>query len=181
MTIKEMSGKFTTANGNMLIRDLGSVVSGGSADDFVANGTIARIIEESKTGYYDERFSKNAVVVIMERCELKDGKIHGLGEAVQVPLGMFDRAATPYKQEGDGKVVREEGKETVRATGSAVIDWKKAPNAKAFMEAHIGRAIKFTEDAIVKVRAWDRATQAFSTTELRDQKVYKIEWVDDAK
>ena len=77
MTIQEMSGKFKTPNGTMGVRELDTVVSGGSAEDFVADGTIARIIEESKVGYYDERVSKNAVSVIMEKCEIQDGKLVG--------------------------------------------------------------------------------------------------------
>lgn len=173
-----MTGKFNTPNGTMAIRELSTVVSGGSAEDLVSDGTIARIIEESKVGYYDERISKNAVMVIMERCTLDDkGKLVPTGEAVQVPLGMFDRMATPFRKEGDGTVVREVGKDTVRATGTAVIDWKKAPNAKSFMEANMGKAIKFTVAATVNVRAWDRAANAPSRTELREQKVYTIDWI----
>lgn len=178
MTIQEMSGKFKTPNGTMGVRELDTVVSGGSAEDFVADGTIARIIEESKVGYYDERVSKNAVSVIMEKCEIKDGQIVPTGEAVQVPLGMFDRIATPYKKEADGTVVRDAGKESVRANGTAVVDWKKASNAKAFMTANLGKVIKFAVHATVNVRAWDRAANAFSKTELREQKVYTIDWTE---
>ena len=117
-----------------------------------------------------------------EQCIAKeDGTIEGTGEAVQVSLSMFDRTAAPYKKELDGSVVRDKGKETQRASGSAVVDWKKAQNAKAFMEANQGKAIKFTVDATVNVRAWDRNANdgkgGFSTTELREQKVYKCEWV----
>ena len=182
MTVTEMTGKFRTANGSMAVRSLDEVVSGGSAEDFVQDGTIAKIIEASKVGYYDERFGKNAVVVVMEQCIAKeDGTIEGTGEAVQVSLSMFDRTAAPYKKELDGSVVRDKGKETQRASGSAVVDWKKAQNAKAFMEANQGKAIKFTVDATVNVRAWDRNANdgkgGFSTTELREQKVYKCEWV----
>lgn len=178
MTVTEMSSKFKTANGSMAVRSLDEVVSGGSAEDFVQDGTIAKIIEQSKVGYYDERFGKNAVVVIMEQCKLKDDNtLEPLGEAVQVPLSMFDRTAAPYKKEADGSVARDKGKETQRATGSAVADWKKAENAKAFMEANQGKAIKFTVNATVNVRAWDRAANAFSNTELREQKVYKCEWL----
>lgn len=178
MTVTEMSTKFKTVNGSMAVRTLDSVVSGGSAEDFVQDGTIAKIIAESQVGYYDERFGKNAVVVIMEQCKLKDdGTIEPLGEAVQVPLSMFDRTAAPYKKEADGTVARDKGKDTQRASGTAVADWKKAENAKAFMEANLGRAIKFTVAATVNVRAWDRAANAFSNTELREQKVYKCEWL----
>lgn len=179
MTIQEMSGKFKTPNGTMAVRELDGVVSGGSAEDFVADGTIARIIEESKVGYYDERISKNAVSVIMEKCTIDDkGKVVPTGEAVQVPLGMFDRIATPYKKEADGTVIRDAGKESVRAAGTTVADWKKAPNAKAFMTANVGKAIKFEVAATVNVRAWDRAANALSKTELREQKVYSINWVE---
>ena len=182
MTVTEMTGKFKTANGSMAVRSLDEVVSGGSAEDFVQDGTIAKIIEASKTGYYDERFGKNAVVVIMEACKLKeDGTVEGTGEAVQVSLSMFDRVAAPYKKEADGTVARDKGKETQRADGSAVADWKKAQNAKAFMEANQGKAIKFSQKALVNVRAWDRNANdgkgGFSTTELREQKVYTCECV----
>jgi hypothetical protein len=182
MTVTEMTGKFKTANGSMAVRSLDEVVSGGSAEDFVQDGTIAKIIEASKTGYYDERFGKNAVVVIMEACKLKeDGTVEGTGEAVQVSLSMFDRTAAPYKKEADGTIARDKGKETQRADGSAVADWKKAQNAKAFMEANQGKAIKFSQKALVNVRAWDRNANdgkgGFSTTELREQKVYTCEWV----
>lgn len=173
-----MNSKFKTANGNMAVRELDTVVSGGSAEDFVADGTIARIVKESTVGYYDERLSKNAVSVIMERCDIQDGKIVPTGEAVQVPLGMFDRIATPYKKEADGTVVREKGKDSVRATGTVVADWKKAENAKAFMNANMGKVIKFAVAATVNVRAWDSTANAPSKTELREQKVYQIDWAE---
>lgn len=178
MTINEMSSKFRTANGNMAVRELDTIVSGGSAEDFVQNGTIARLIQESTVAYYDERVSKNATSIIMERCELKeDGTLVGTGEAVQVPLGIFDRSVTIYKKEADGTVVREAGKDPVRAEGSAVNDWKKAENAKVFVVNNMGKAIKFDVKSTVKTRAWNRAENAWSTTELRDQKVFKCEWV----
>ena len=173
-----MSTKFVTPGGSMAVRPLEEVVSGGSAEDFVADGTIAKIVPESAYGYYPAAMSKNAVSVIMERCELKDGKIVGTGEAVQVSLGMFDRIATPYVKEGDGKVVREPGKDSVRADGTAVVDWKKAENAKKFMTSNVNKCLKFAIKATVKVRAWDRAANAPSATELRDQKVYTIDWAE---
>lgn len=178
MQIAQMNAKFKTANGTMAVRDLGEVVSGGGAEDLVQDGTICRIIEESKTGFYDTRFSKNAVSVIMEACVMKDGKPEPTGEAVQVALGMFDRIAVPHVKLADGTVAREVGKDTIRANGSAVADWKKAENAKKFMEAHMGRVMKFNLFATINVRAWDREANAPSKTDLREQKVYTIDWVE---
>jgi hypothetical protein len=178
MTINEMSSKFRTANGNMAVRELDTIVSGGSADDFVQNGTIARLIQESTVAYYDERISKNATSIIMERCKLNDdGTIEGTGEAVQVPLGIFDRAVTVYKKEADGSIVRVPDKEPVRAEGTAVTDWKKSENAKVFVTDNMGKAIKFVVKSKEKTRAWNRSENAWSTTELRDQQVYKCDWV----
>lgn len=178
MTINEMSKKFTTAKGNMKQRKLDEVVSGGSADDFITVGTYAKIIEESKIGYYNENFSKNAVSVIMERCELKDGKLVGTGDAVQVPLGAFDRVAAPYKKEADGAIVRDRDHDVLRAEGTVIPDWKRAANAKQFMEDNMGKVLHFASAEIVPVRAWDRANNTFSTTELRDQNVYTINWAE---
>ena len=178
MRIAEMNEKFKAVGGNTSVRDLTEVVSGGSAEDFVADGTITRIIEESKQGFYDNRMSKNAVFVIMERCELKDGKVEPTGEAVQVSLSMFDRIATPYVKLADGTTAREVGKESVRADGTLVPDWKRAKNAKEFMTTHMGKAMKFTVKNTVNVRAWDRAAEGWSKTELREQKVYTTDWVE---
>lgn len=178
MTINEMSEKFKNTKGNMKQRQLDTVVSGGSADDLIATGTYAKIVEDSKVGYVNESFSKNAVSVIMERCELKDGKLVETGEAVQVPLGVFDRVAAPYKKEADGTIVRDRDSETKRATGKVVEDWKRAAHAKAFMEAHMGKVLHFASAEPVPVRAWDRANNTFSTTELRDQNVYTINWAE---
>lgn len=178
MTLNEMSAKFGVKAGGMKTRPLSEVVSGGSAEDFISEGTIVKIVPESKKGYYNENFSKNAVTVIMERCEIVDGKLEPTGEAVQVPLSAFDRTAAPYKQEADGKVVRDRNSETVRATGTVIPDWKRAENAEKFMEAHMGKALKFVSAEAVPVRAWDRANNAWSTTELREQNVYTIDWVE---
>lgn len=178
MTLNEMSAKFGVKAGVMKTRNLSEVVSGGSAEDFISEGTIVKIVPESKKGYYNENFSKNAVSVIMERCEIVDGKLTPTGEAVQVPLSAFDRTAAPYKQEADGKVVRDRESETVRATGTVIPDWKRAENAEKFMEVHMGKALQFVAATKVNVRAWDRANNAWSTTELREQNVYTIDWVE---
>lgn len=179
MTINEMSEKFKNTKGNMKQRQLDTVVSGGSAEDFIAVGTHAKIVEASKTGYYNENFSKNAVSVIMERCERdKEGKLVETGEAVQVPLGVFDRVAAPYKKEADGTIVRDRDSETKRAEGTVIPDWKRAANAKQFMEDNMGKVLHFASAEAVPVRAWDRANNTFSTTELRDQNVYTINWAE---
>lgn len=178
MTIQEMASKFKTVGGNIATRDLANVVSGGSAEDFVADGVIAKIIETSKQGFYDKRFGENAVNVIMERCEIKDGQVVGTGEGVQIPLGMFDRVAAPFTKEADGTVVRDKNKELVRATGTAVDAWKRAANAAKFINDNMGKAIKFTVIDTVTVRAWDRAANALSKTETREQKVYDATWVE---
>jgi hypothetical protein len=179
MTINEMSKKFKNTKGNMKQRQLDTVVSGGSADDLIAVGTYAKIVEDSKVGYVNESFSKNAVSVIMERCELdKDGKLVSTGEAVQVPLGVFDRVAAPYKKEADGAIVRDRDHDTLRAEGTVIPDWKRAANAKQFMEDNMGKVLHFASAEAVPVRAWDRANNTFSTTELRDQNVYTINWAE---
>lgn len=178
MTIQEMASKFKTVGGNIATRDLSNVVSGGSSEDFVADGVIAKIIEESKQGFYDKRFGENAVNVIMERCEIKDGAVVGTGEAVQIPLSMFDRVAAPHIKENDGTVVRDKNRELVRATGSTVDAWKRAANAGKFIAENLGKAIKFTVIDTVTVRAWDRVANALSKTETREQKVYNADWVE---
>ena len=114
MTIGEMIAKNSVADGNIATRSLKNVVSGGNAEDFVQDGTICKIIDQSTKGFYNKRFGENAVFVIMERCELDaQGNINGTGEAVQVNLSMFDRVAAPYTKEADGKVIRDKNKETV--------------------------------------------------------------------
>jgi hypothetical protein len=178
MTIKEMSEKFATKGGNVSTRPLNEVTSGGSAEDFVSDGTVVKIVEASKTGYYDTRFGKNAVSVIMTRCGKDDnGNWVELDEAVQIPLSMFDRVAAPHFKEADGTVVRDKNKDLVRATGTAVNTWKRAANAAAFIEDNLGKMIKFDLIETVIVRAWDRTANALSKTETREQKVYKAEWV----
>lgn len=179
MTIGEMIAKNQVADGNIATRSLKNVVSGGNAEDFVQDGTICRIIEQSTKGFYNKRFGENAVFVIMERCELDaQGKINGTGEAVQVNLSMFDRVAAPYTKEADGKVVRDKNKETVRALGTMVDSWKRAENAEKFMQDNKDKTFKVSLLDTVTVRAWDNALKKFSDTETREQKVYKCEWVE---
>lgn len=178
MTIGEMLAKNSVADGNIATRSLKNVVSGGNAEDFVQDGTICRIIEQSTKGFYNKRFGENAVFVVMERCELDaQGKINSTGEAVQVNLSMFDRVAAPYTKEADGKVIRDKNKETVRATGSMVDAWKRAENAEKFMQDNKDKTFKVSLLDTVTVRAWDNALRKFSDTETREQKVYKCEWV----
>ena len=93
---------------------------------------------------------------------------------MQINLSAFDRSATPYKKEADGFTVRDG--ETVRADGDAVTSWKAAKSAKAFMLANKDKVMKFSLKDTVNVRAWDRAAEAWSKTELREQKVYTITW-----
>jgi hypothetical protein len=177
MKIEEMIAKSSVKGGRIASKSLSKVTSGSSENDFVQDGLIARIIEGSNKGYYDNTMSENAIYVIMEVCTVKDGKVNPTGEAVQVYLSMFDRVAVPYLVDAEGDVVRDSSKDTVRASGSVVDTWKRAANAEAFMTANKDKAMKFTLDAKVEVRAWDRAANAFSTTRTREQKVYKIDWV----
>lgn len=177
MTVAEMYAKSNQANGNAGKRSLKTVQSGGSAEDFVQDGMLVRIVEESKDGFFPKNFSENAVYVIMEQVAYDDNNnIVAIG-AVQVNLSMFDRVATPFKKEADGTVVRDLTKETVRAEGSVVNDWKRAANAEEFMINNKGKIFKISLLDTVTVRAWDRAAKAFSNTETREQKVYKSEWV----
>lgn len=172
-----MYAKSNQANGNAGKRSLKTVQSGGSAEDFVQDGMLVRIVEESKDGFFPKNFSENAVYVIMEQVAYDDNNnIVAIG-AVQVNLSMFDRVATPFKKEADGTVVRDLTKETVRAEGSVVNDWKRAANAEEFMINNKGKIFKISLLDTVTVRAWDRAAKAFSNTETREQKVYKSEWV----
>lgn len=177
MTVAEMYAKATQANGNAGKRSLKTVQSGGSAEDFVQDGMLIRIVEESKEGFYPKGFSENAVYVIMEQVALDDQNNPVAVGAVQVNLSMFDRVAAPFKKEADGTVVRDAMKETVRAEGNVVNDWKRAANAEEFMINNKGRIFKITLLDTVTVRAWDRAAKGFSNTETREQKVYKSEWV----
>lgn len=178
MTIGEMIAKNQVADGNIATRSLKNVVSGGNAEDFVQDGSICKIIEQSVKGFYNKRFGENAVFVVMERCELDaQGQVNGTGEAVQVNLSMFDRVAAPYTKEADGKVIRDKNKETVRAMGSMVDAWKRAENAEKFMMDNKDKTFKVTLLDTVTVRAWDNALKKFSETDTREQKVYKCEWV----
>ena len=179
MTIIEMQGKINSS-ATVASRDLTTVVGGGSAEDFVSDGTIVEITEESTKGYYDERFGKNAVYVLMERCEPDaEGKLVNIHEAVQVNLSIFDRRAAAYKKEADGKVVRDlTRKDLVIASGTAVNDWRKAANAAQFMINNKGKRIKFTLADTITVRAWNSQSKTFSETETREQKVYNADWVN---
>lgn len=173
-----MIAKNQVADGNIATRSLKNVVSGGNAEDFVQDGSICKIIEQSVKGFYNKRFGENAVFVVMERCELDaQGQVNGTGEAVQVNLSMFDRVAAPYTKEADGKVIRDKNKETVRAMGSMVDSWKRAENAEKFMQDNKDKTFKVSLLDTVTVRAWDNALKKFSETDTREQKVYKCEWV----
>lgn len=156
-------------------RNIDEVIHGGCANDFIQDGGIYKIIDKSCEGFYDERYSKNAVVVIMECCVKNDkGKIEGTGEAF-INLSAFDRSAIPYKKEADGFLVRDG--ERVCADGTVVVTWKASKNAKSFMKDNVGRYFTTKLKKKVPVRAWDRAAEAYSKTELRDQNVYTIDWV----
>ena len=172
-----MVAKYGNDSGKVASKSLSKITSGSSENDFVTDGLIARIVEESNKGYYDLKLGENAIYVIMEVCAFKNGRIRPTGAAVQVYISMFDRVAAPYTIDYKGEVVRDRTKNIVRASGSVVDTWKCAANAEAFMIANKHRAMKFTLDAIVEVRAWDRASNSFSTTKTREQKVYKIDWV----
>lgn len=174
MKITEMSDKLKNAKGSFKTRNLEEVVAGGSAEDFLQDGDLVKIVEQSKEGFYDERFGKNAVVVIMERCVEKDGKIEGTGEAVQFALSNFDRAVVPYRKEADGQLVRDG--ETIRADGTAVVSWKASKSAKAFMTDNMGKVMRYTVKQEVSTRAWNRAANTWSDTELMDRKVGTINW-----
>jgi hypothetical protein len=177
MKIEEMVAKHGVIGGKVASKSLSKVTSGSSENDFVKDGLVARIIEDSNKGYYDTAIGENALYVIMEVCTVKNGVVRGTGEAVQVYLSMFDRVAAPYMIDAAGDVVRDRSKNPVRASGSVVDTWKRAANAEAFMTANKDRAMKFTLEAKVEVRAWDRTANSFSTTRTREQKVYKIDWV----
>ena len=175
MKITEMVNKITNPKGTIKPRSLEEVVAGGSAEDFIQDGGIYKIIDQSQDGFYDERFGKNATFVIVEAAvQAADGKLTDTGDAVQYNLSAGDRAATPYRKEADGFTVRDG--ETVRADGDFVTAWKAAKNAKEFMKANNGRYFKAVVKAIVNVRAWDRAAEAYSKTDLREQKVFTLTW-----
>lgn len=176
MTLDEMSKKFE--GGSIKSKSLEQVVSGGSAEDFVADGALCKIVEISSKGYYDTRVSENAVFVIMQACKRKDdGTIEELDQAIQVPLGLFDRSAVGYKKLADGTVERDPNIEPARADGDVVTDWKRAANAKAFMTTHMGKVFEVKLKATIPVRAWDRVNNTWSNTQLRDQKVFTCKWV----
>jgi hypothetical protein len=179
MTITAMVEKNKVVNGgNIETRSLETIVGGGSEADFISDDTIVKIIEESKVGYYDKRISKNAIFVIMQRATKdEDGNIIDTDEAVQVPLSVFDRIAVPYTKDAEGMVVRNREKDTERASGSVVDAWKSSPNAAKFMETYESKYIHFKVKAEVDVRAWSRAANDWSQTELRSQKVFSANWV----
>ena len=169
-------GKFE--NDNVTTRSLKNVLSGCSfGEDFVSDGMIVKIIAESVKGFYDKRFSENAIFVIMERCCIDNkGKIIGTGEAVRVYLSMFNRVAAPVIKV-DGNIVRDKNKEIVRAMGTTVDAWKNAENAEKFMQDNKDRMFKIELIDTVTVRAWDNVLKKSSDTETREQKVYKCNWV----
>ena len=167
--------KYNSKEWSLKSRNLDEVIHGGCANDFIQDGGIYKIIDKSCEGFYDERYSKNAVVVIMECCVKNDkGKIGGTCEAL-INLSAFDRSAIPYKKEADGFTVRDG--EIVRADGTVVVSWKASKNAKVFMKDNVGRYFTTKLKKKVSVRAWDRAAEAYSKTELREQNVYTIDWV----
>lgn len=172
MTVGELSSKMR-AGSNMTTGSLAAYTSSNSSDDFVADGIFAKIVKESRTGWRDNRFSEKALSIVMEKCD-KNG--NGSGEGVLVPLAMFDRMAVPYKIEADGTIVRDTTKDVQYADGTAVVDWKRAENAEKFVDTHMGEVMGFKVKATEKVRKWDNAAKGWSTTELRDQKVYSINW-----
>lgn len=172
MTVGELSSKMS-AGSNMTTGSLAAYTSGNSSDDFIADGIFAKIVEESRKGWRDKRFSEKAISIIMEKCD-KNGV--GTGEGVLVPLAMFDRMAVPYKIESDGTIVRDTTKDIQYADGTAVVDWKRAENAEKFVDTHMGNVMGFKVKTTEKVRKWDNAAKSWSTTELRDQKVYRINW-----
>lgn len=174
-----MSAKMGQSGGSIATRTLEGVISGGSAEDVVSNGTVCKIVEASKTGYYDKRMGERVVFVLMQRMdEDKDGKLVDTEDGVQVYLGMFDRIAVPYTKEADGTVVRDKNGITERASGTVVTDWKNAKNAAEFIANNMGKCMKFTLAKTVPVRAWDRVANERSKTELRNQNVYNIDWVE---
>lgn len=179
MKIEVMSAKMGQAGGNIASRTLEGVISGGTAEDVVSNGTVCKIVEASKTGYYDKRMGERVVFVIMQRMdEDAEGKLVDTEDGVQVYLGMFDRIAVPYLKEADGTVVRDKNGITERASGTVVNDWKNAKNAAEFIANNMGKCMKFSLDKTVPVRAWDRVANELSKTELREQNVYKVDWVE---
>lgn len=179
MKIEVMSAKMGQAGGNIASRTLEGVISGGTAEDVVSNGTICKIVEASKTGYYDKRMGERVVFVLMQRMdEDEQGKLVDTGDGVQVYLGMFDRVAVPYIKEADGAVVRDKNGITERACGTVIDTWKAAKNAAEFIAANMGKSMKFTLHKTVQVRAWDRKLNEISKTELREQNVYKVDWVE---
>lgn len=174
MKIIEMSAKYESSK-SLKTRDLGEITAGGSAEDFVQDGDVLKIVDASQKGFYDDRFGKNAVFVIVERATVKDdGSKVDLDEAVQLNLSAFDRVVAPWAQQADGSLARDG--ESVRADGTAVKDWKSAKNAKQFLKDNQGKYLKFTLKKEVETRAWDRAAGAWSTTELMSRKVYTIDW-----
>lgn len=177
MTIVEMVAK-CTGNPQLETVDLGEVISGGNAEDFVQDGDFLQIIEESKKGFHDKRFGKKATFVTMRRLvKGADNKLHpadALNEAAQANLSMFDRYAQPVKKMADGTL--EADGNPVRADGDAVVDWKRAANAKEFMKNHLGKVIFVELKKNCDVQAWDRALNDWSETETRKQKVFSLNW-----
>ena len=174
MKILEMSAKYENSK-SLKTRDLSEITSGGSAEDFVQDGDVLKIVDASQKGFYDDRFGKNAVFVIVERASVKDdGSKVDLDEAVQLNLSAFDRVVAPWTKQADGSLVRDG--ESVRADGTAVKDWKSAKSAKQFLKDNIVKYLKVTLKKEVETRAWDRAAAAWSATETMTRKVYTIDW-----
>ena len=168
--------KYNTKEWNLKSRNLDEVKSAvGYDEDLIQDGGIYKIIDKSYEGFYDERYGKNAVVVIMKCCvKNNNGKIEETGEAF-INLSAFTRSAIPYKKKADGFLERDG--ECVRADGTVVVTWKASQNAKAFMKDNVGKYFTTKLKKKVPVRAWERAAESYSKTELKDQNVYTIDWV----
>lgn len=190
MTVFELEQKIT-ASGDYETVNLDALTSGGSADDFTTNGTIARIIKQSLEGKKPRNItSKRSAFFICESYERVNSdpthadynKVRLVG-AVQVFIATFDKSVTPYVKLEDGSIVRDKSKDILRAGGTAVISWKSARSIKAFVECNMGKFMGFTKIGSADTRKWDPKADnnkgAWSTTELKeDVPVYNVNWLD---
>lgn len=180
MTFEQAKNKLAS-NNNVKTVGLANVTSGAGGDDFITGETVIKFTQDSLTGYADKTMPK-AIYVLAQRCTVDDkNKVTETNDVVQVYLSMFDRVATPYREIVEDGVVTgvERDGEPIRAEGDVIKDWKAAANANAFIQACIAanKYIKFSVKAKVSVRKWDRKAEDWSTTELREQKVFNANYV----
>ena len=165
--------------------DLENLTSRSSSDDFLTGDCILKIIEISRDGKCNTALSDKARYVIVEKCTIDANKnIIETGDAIQLYLSIFDRSVQPVieiKDEDDIVVELANNGDRVSTSGNVLLDWRKAPNVKAFFVENEGRYINCKLKDEVIVAAFDRKTNAPSLTKTRKQKMFSLDWITSSE